>query len=96
MPEEIELFRIAGFGEILLQFFGLLQVASALSMVFVRIRKPGAIILAVTFGISTVLIFLGGQVAFGIFSIVPILLIGIVINDKSKIFTLNTKGRAKE
>jgi hypothetical protein len=85
MPDEIELFKIAGFGENLLLSFGLFQVASAISILFSRIRKPGAAILAVTFGISTILIFLSGQVAFGIFSIVPILLLGVIMNDRSKI-----------
>jgi hypothetical protein len=95
MPDEIELFQVAGFGENLLFIFGLIQITSAILMLFVKPRRIGAAALAATFAISTVLIFLSGQVAFGIGSLIPILLIGIIIRDTSRIFSLKKKTVSK-
>ena len=84
LPEEMEFFQAAGFSSPMILLFGATQLISSVLMIFQKTRRPGAVILAVTFIISTVLIFMGGKIGFGLFSVVPILLLTFVIVGKSE------------
>jgi hypothetical protein len=56
---------------------------------------PGAILVTLGFVVSTVLIFIGGNVAFGLFSVLPAGLAGMIIYQTLKIThnkSVNTKA----
>ena len=84
IPEELEFFTSVGLSETLLILFGVIQILAGIFLMPKKFRKLGAAILAFTFCVSTVLIYLNGQIAFAFFSIVPILLTLIVIRDKTE------------
>ncbi len=86
IPEEMEFFKGVGFSETLLVLFGVTQLIGGILLLFKKLRKLGACILAITFGASTVFIFLSGNIAFGLFSILPILLTGIIIIESTTEF----------
>ena len=74
MPEELKFFRDVGFSSTILVMFGVAQLVGGVLLISPKMRKLGAIIVGVTFGISTILIFKSGNAAFGLFSILPILM----------------------
>ncbi len=84
IPGEMEFFQGAGFSKTLIVLFGITQLIGGILLVFKKVRKQGAIIIAITFCISTVFIFLSGKIAFGFFSILPILLAGIIVKGNVK------------
>ena len=83
IPGEMSFFKGVGFSETLLIIFGSIQLISSSLLIFKKLRNLGAIILSITFCISTVLIFLSGTISFAFFSILPILMIGFIIYEKN-------------
>jgi len=83
VPGEMEFFKGVGFTDTLLVIFGVIQLTSSLLLLSKKFRKLGGIVLATTFSISTVLIFLNGSIPFGLFSLLPIMLVGFVVFEKS-------------
>jgi len=80
LPQEMEFFHgEMGFGASAIVLFGLVQLAAGILLVFGSTRTMGAAILALTFLISTVVIFMAGKIGFGVFSILPIVMAGFVI-----------------
>ena len=84
MPEEVAFFSSVGLSETLIVLFGTIQVISAVFIIPKKSRIIGAIILGTTFAFSTILIFLSGKVFFGLFSILPLLLIVSLIKMNNK------------
>jgi hypothetical protein len=82
MPEEVEFFSGAGLNETLLILFGIIQLIGSLLLIPKKFRKNGALILMITFLISTIFIFLSGALGFAIFSMLPIFMTLIIIKDK--------------
>ena len=80
-PQEMEFLRGVGLSEILIMVFGLVQIAGGVLLVPQKTRLSGAVLAASAFIVSTVLIFIGGNIAFGLFSIFPVVLAGIVIQQ---------------
>lgn len=74
MPEEMELFRNAGFSDMMTMLFGLIQVAGGILLIPTKTRKYGAIIMLLSFVIATIVVFIKGMIGFGIFSILFIAL----------------------
>jgi len=74
MPEEMELFRNAGFTDTLTIIFGLIQLVGGILLIPGKTRRYGAIIMLITFIIATVVVFLKGMIGFGLFSILFIAL----------------------
>ncbi|MDH3646497.1 MAG: hypothetical protein OER80_06970 [Gammaproteobacteria bacterium] len=84
-PQEMEFFQgVMGFSANTIVLFGVAQLAGAALLVFQKTRIVGALILAMTLLISTIIIFMAGKIGFGFFSILPILMAGVVINDSVK------------
>ena len=84
-PQELAFFGGAGFSEAMIIAFGLAQLVGGLLLALKKYRKTGAIIMALTFGVSTILIFMSGGLAFALFSILPILMAGLVYyNEKQQ------------
>ncbi|MBL4661056.1 MAG: hypothetical protein JKY19_11930 [Alcanivoracaceae bacterium] len=78
MPQEVEFLNNAGLNNTAIILFGVLQVVGGILLIFTKTRKIGALITAIAFAISTVIIFMAGNLAFGFISILPILLAAFV------------------
>lgn len=78
IPGEMAFFKDAGFSKTILIIFGAIQLISSGLLIFKKLRNLGALILALTFFVSSVFIFLNGSILFGFFSILPILLLGFI------------------
>lgn len=74
IPEEMVFFKAVGFSEIILVLFGIVQLIGSILLIPKKTRKVGAYIIIATFLMSTILIFISGKIAFGLFSTLPILL----------------------
>lgn len=74
MPEEMELFRGAGFPDILTIVFGVVQVAGGLLLIPKNYRHLGARVMLATFCIATVVVFINEMMAFGFSSMLFILM----------------------
>lgn len=79
LPDEVKFFLAAGFSLNLLLLLGASQLVGGVLLLFRNLRIPGALALAITFLVSTIAIFASGNVAFGVFSVVPIVMAFFVI-----------------
>ena len=71
---DIEVFASIGFSPTATLLFGVVQVIGGLLLIFTKTRKIGAGVMAITFVVATIALFASGTTAFGVFSILFILL----------------------
>ena len=83
--QEMEFLQGLGLNSFLIVGFGLVQIIGGVLLVPKRTRMPGAILVALALVVSTALIFIGGNFAFGLFSIMPIALVGVIIYQTARI-----------
>lgn len=88
--QEMEFLQGLGLTPGLIVVFGLVQISGGLLLVIPKTRMVGAVITASAFAVSTVLIFIGGNLAFGLFSLLPIALAGAIIYLSARNKSLNT------
>lgn len=82
IPQEMEFFHEEmGFSVTIIVALGIAQVAAAILMLVPRSRTAGAVVLVATLIFSTVVIFMSGNNNFGLFSMIPILMCGVVIAE---------------
>ncbi len=74
MPEEMELFRGAGFPDALTIVFGVIQVVGGLLLTLTNYRSYGALIMMITFVVASIVVFVNGMLGFGLFSLLFIAL----------------------
>lgn len=74
LDAEIMLFKKVGFTEQQIFLFGLVQFIATILTTITMTRTSGAVILALTFLIATLVVFAAGMTGFGLFSISFILL----------------------
>lgn len=80
-PQEVEFFQNAGLGEPVVIIFGIVQMIVGVLLIIGKVRKWGAIFVALMFALSTIMIFINGMIGFGVFSILPIILTGFIIRE---------------
>ena len=85
VPDDVKFFQNAGLNLNLLMLLGVFQLASGILLIFQKTRIWGAIVLAVTLLISTIVIFINGQMLFGIISLLPIILVVIVVRKELEV-----------
>ena len=73
-PQETTFFDSLGIDLTFMLILGVLQVAGGIFIFVPKVRKVGAIVAAIAFSISTIMIFMTGQIGFGLFSLLPIVL----------------------
>jgi uncharacterized membrane protein YhdT len=73
-PGEVDLLAAAGLGTVWLWPLGILQVVGAVLAAIARTRSAGLIGIAMGFAVSCLVIFLAGNVAFGLVAVVPVAL----------------------
>ena len=81
IPAEVNFFQDAGLGETALLVFGLFQMTGGILLIFRKTRSWGAIQVALSFLLSAVMVFMSGQIMFGLVSLVPILMTGMVLKN---------------
>ena len=74
MPQEIQFFADAGLSKTWLVPVGILQIIGGLLAIFPRSRSAGAAVIAAGFLITTIVIFITGNIGFGLFSLLPVLI----------------------
>ena len=79
LPQEIEFLQGLGLSVFLIIVFGLVQIVGGVLIAPKRTRMPGAVLVASGFAVSAVLIFMGGNVTFGLVSLIPTALAAMII-----------------
>ena len=75
---EIEFLQGLGLSIFVIMVFGLLQIIGGVLMAPKKTRMPGAVLVTLGFVVSTVLVFIGGNVTFGLISVIPAALAGMI------------------
>jgi hypothetical protein len=84
MPQEVKFFEDAGLGVALLMALGAVQILGGVLAAVPKFKLPGASIIAAGFFTSTIVIFMTGQIAFGAFSLLPVIFAGLLIAGARK------------
>jgi hypothetical protein len=79
MQQDMVFFGKYGFTNPLLVIFGAVQVIGGLMMVFAKVRVIGAVVVAVTFVISAVLLAIEGSVPATITTLIALVFLGFTI-----------------
>ncbi len=75
IPQEMAFFQgEMGFSSELIMVFGALQFLGGLLMVFKKTRLTGAILLGLTLFLSCIVVFMSGNIGFGMVSVIPVLM----------------------
>jgi len=84
-PQEMEFLQGLGLSPSLTVVFGLIQIVGGILLVPPKTRMLGAVIATAALAVSTILIFVGGNLAFGLFSLLPIAMAGVIIYQSAGI-----------
>jgi len=82
--QELEFLQGFGLSASFIVAFGLVQILGGVLLVPKKTRLPGAILAASALVVSTVLIFIGGNLMFGLVSMLPIALAGVIIYQSAR------------
>ena len=82
--QEMEFLQGFGLSTALIVAFGLVQILGGVLLVPKKTRLPGAILATSALVVSTVLIFVGGNLTFGLVSMLPIALAGVIIYQSAR------------
>lgn len=74
IPKEAAFFETLGIDLIYMMILGAVQIAAAIFLIFYKTRNLGAILAAAAFLVSAGMILKTGQMSFGLFSLLPVLL----------------------
>lgn len=77
-PQEVAFLQGFGFNTTLIIIYGLVQIIGGILLVISKTKILGATISIVAFTFSSILIFVDGNVVFGLVSLLPIALIGFI------------------
>ena len=80
-PQEMEFLQGLGLSTSLIVAFGLIQIVGGILMAPKKTRLHGTVLVTFALILSTILLFMGGNIAFGLFSVVPIALAGVIISQ---------------
>ena len=82
MPQEIEFFHnTIGMSVMAVVALGVVQVLSGLMLALQKTRLQGAMLLDITLLLSAVVVFMSGNIPFGLISLVPVVLTSWIIFD---------------
>ena len=82
--QEMEFLQGVGLSSVLIVAFGLVQISGGVLLVPRKTRMLGAVLATSALVVSTVLIFIGGNLAFGLVSILPIALACVIIYQSAR------------
>jgi len=78
-PQEIEFLQGLGLSVSLIMVFGAVQIAGGVLIAPKKTRMTGAVLVTLGFALSAVLIFIGGNVVFGLISLIPAVLAVMIV-----------------
>lgn len=84
-PQEMEFLQSFGLSSALIMVFGLVQISAGVLIIPARTRMPGAVMAALAFAVSAVLIFISGNLIFGLASVLPAALACLVVYQSASI-----------
>jgi len=76
---EMEFLQGLGLSTTLIMAFGLVQIIGGVLLVSRKTRMPGAILVILALVVSTALLFIAGNTAFGWISVIPVALAGMIL-----------------
>ena len=79
VPQEMAFLQEAGLGSLHILLFGAAQVGGGVLMLVPRTKIIGTMIVIIALVYSAVLLFNSGDASFGLFSIIPVILAGVVL-----------------
>jgi len=82
--QEMEFLLGVGLSSALIVAFGLVQISGGVLLGPRKTRMPGAVLATSAFIVSTVLLFISGNVVFGLISMLPIALACVIIYQIAK------------
>ncbi|TDR23520.1 hypothetical protein [Marinicella litoralis] len=82
MEQDVMFFAPYGFSNALLMIFGVAQVIGGLLLMPFKTRVLGAIIVAITFVISLVMLLMAKSMLFAAVTLVSLLLLGMVVKER--------------
>ncbi len=85
MPREVDFFSQYGFANPLLMAFGLFQLVGGIGLLFPKTRLIGAGIVALTFLISAVVLFLSGNILVTVVTLVFVGLLALLVELDGRI-----------
>lgn len=92
MPQEVEFFQTTvGMNATAVVVLGVLQVLAGLLLTAAGTRLAGALLLDITLVFSAVVVFMSGNIPFGLISLVPVVLTSLLIMEQ-----LAAKQRLRE
>ncbi len=81
MPQDVEFFGNYGFTNPMLIAYGVAQLIGGILLIIQNTRIYGAVIVAITFLISAVVLILAGNILFTIITFVAIIMLGMIIRQ---------------
>jgi hypothetical protein len=84
-PQEVEFLQSFGFSPMLIIIFGVAQILGGVLLAVPKTVQWGAIITFSGFAVSSVLIFIAGDLIFALVSMLPLALAGFIYSQSSKI-----------
>jgi hypothetical protein len=81
MPQEVQFFGSVGFSNLILVIFGLFQVVGGLMLVLSKTRLSGAIVVAITFAISAIVLFISENIMVALITCFTLLMLSVVIKQ---------------
>ena len=90
--QEMEFLQSFGLNSVLIIAFGIIQIAGGVLLVPSKTRMFGAVLATSAFVASSILIFVGGNLGFGLLSTIPIALTCVIVYQ-SAIFAHNKSSK---
>ncbi len=81
IPQDVEFFGNYGFTNPILILYGTSQLIGGIMLIIQKTRFAGAIIIAITFAISAIVLILAEKFGFTIFTFIALLMLGVVIKQ---------------
>ena len=83
--QEMEFLQSFGLNSVLIIAFGMVQIVGGVLLVPSKTRMFGAVLATSAFVVSTILIFVGGNLVFGLLSTIPIALTCVIVYQSARI-----------
>ena len=81
MPQDVEFYGNYGFTNPILILFGASQLIGGVMLIIKKTRFAGAVLVAITFAISTVVLIMAQKTGFTIVTVITLLMLGVVMKQ---------------
>ena len=81
MPQDVEFYGNYGFTNPILILFGASQLIGGVMLIIKKTRFAGAVLVAITFAISSVVLIMAQKTGFTIVTVITLLMLGVVMKQ---------------